>query len=212
MLYAQLVARIAKVSRTLVLRGKSGKFEQNSTIFTAEVDVREIHDHVGRSPVEPGEAPLAGHPAKMGKVVPRVGWLKICDGAAMGCLFRVVRIVGSEVHVTEPFPATETGVAWELYDAGISEEDVRKVLRAFPDVLMECEEGDQVRTYLGVIKIVRRKRKRVKDRQGRWTFSPERLQARLRPGKRLQRSLEGDSSESSTSPRTAPSEDEDPSC
>jgi hypothetical protein len=186
MLYAKLVARISEVTRTLVARGESAEFDQNSTVLTAEVDVRNPHDVQG-------------------------GWLRVIEGAARGT-YQVVRVSGHHVHVAEPFPATERGVAWELYDQGVSEEDVRKVLFHFPDVLMECDEGEKVKTYLGVIKIVRRKRKRVKDLQGRWTHSPERLQARLRPGKRLQRLLEGpDASGPPTSPlREEEPEDEDP--
>ena len=91
---------------------------------------------------------------------------------------------------------------------GVSEEDVRKVLQAFPDVIMECEEGEQVKTYLGVFRIVRRKKKRVKDPQGRWTFSPERLHARIRPGKRLQREVpEEEASEAPSGPSQASSDD-----
>jgi len=75
---------------------------------------------------------------------------------------------------------------------GVPENEVRGVLAAFPDVIMECEEGEQVKTYLGVFRIVRRHRKRVKDPQGRWTYSKERLHARIRPGKRLQKDLEAE--------------------
>lgn len=180
MLYAKLVARISEASRTLVARGKTGRFAQNSTVFAAEVDVRESC----------------------------AGWLKICGGDAGGT-YQVVRAQGSEVHVANPFPAAGRDVEWELYDAGVSEEDVRKVLFHFPDILMELEEGEQVKTYLGVVKLVRRKRKRVKDPQGRWTFSPERLQARLRPGKRLQRPVE-DEEASEPQDSRRPSTDEDP--
>jgi len=70
---------------------------------------------------------------------------------------------------------------------GVPEEEVRRVLSAFPDVIMEGEEGEQTKTPLGTFRLVRRKRKRVKDPQGRWTCSKERLDARIRPGKRLQR-------------------------
>jgi len=182
MLYAKLVARIAEVSRTLVTRGRGGKFDQSSTIFVAEIDVREVFDT-------------------------QIGWLKITEGDARGT-YQVVRISGSEIHVADSFPVSDSDVAWELYDPGVDEESVRRVLRFLPDVLMECEEGEQVKTYLGVIKMVRRKRKRVKDPQGRWTFSPERLQARLRPGKRLQKLLDGDAS-GPGAPQDLEPEDED---
>lgn len=182
MLYAKLVARIAEVSRALVARGRSGTFTQNSTIFLAEAVVPYPQDAQG-------------------------AWLKIMTGTSRG-VYRVLRISGNELHVDDPFLSTEQDVGWELYDEGVDEDSVRKVLRYFPEVVMECDEGEQVKTHLGVIKIVRRKRKRVKDPQGRWTFSPERLQARLRPGKQLQKLVEDDASELPTSPQGEP-EDED---
>ena len=86
----------------------------------------------------------------------------------------------------------------------VSEDSVRRVLQALPDVIMECVEDEHVKTPLGVFRVVRRKRKRVKDPQGRWTFSPERLEARVRPGKRMQKVTDPDASEPS------PAEDEDP--
>jgi nucleoid DNA-binding protein len=70
---------------------------------------------------------------------------------------------------------------------GLSDADVRKVLSALPDVVMECQEGEQVRTPLGAFKVVRRKLKRVRSPGGTWAHAPERLQARIRPGKKLQR-------------------------
>lgn len=94
---------------------------------------------------------------------------------------------------------------------GVSAEDVRAVLYALPSVVMECEENEQVKTYLGIFRIVRRPRKRVRLPTGEWTHAPERLHARLRPGKRLQRKLEEDPSESLTTPSSSPDEsDEDP--
>lgn len=161
MLYAKLVARISEVTRTLVARGSGGKFDQNSTIFHAGIDVPES----------------------------RGGWLRVLSGEGAGT-YRVFRSSSTEILTDDPFPATDDDVSWELYDAGVPEEAVRDVLQALPDVIMECEEGEQVKTHMGVIKIVRRKRKRVKDPSGQWTYSPERLQARLRPGKRLQKMLE----------------------
>jgi len=207
MLYAKLVARISEVSRTLVSRGKSGRFDQNSTVFSAGVDVRKSQNVQTRQLPKSG-ASSSRPPVRAKGARPRLGWLKVCDGPSRGT-YQIVRVQGHEVHVSEPFPTSARDVEWELYDVGVSEDDVRKVLLHFPDVLMELEENEQVKTYLGVIKLVRRKRKRVKDPQGRWTHSPERLQARLRPGKRLQRLLEDDSSERPTNSRT-PQGDEDP--
>lgn len=77
---------------------------------------------------------------------------------------------------------------------GLQEEDVRKVLTAFPEVVMECEEGEQVKTPLGAFKIIRRKRKKVRAPSGEWSFAPERLQARMRPGINLQLDLESSES------------------
>jgi len=92
---------------------------------------------------------------------------------------------------------------------GVSEDDVRGVLQALPDAIMECAEGEHVKTSLGVFRIVRRKRKRVKDPQGHWTHSPERLEARVRPGKRLQKVVDPEASEPSQAPDD-PEADEDP--
>lgn len=178
MLYAKLVARIAEVSRTRLAEGKSGAVCQDSTVLLLPE---------GTSVEDPRA----------------VRWLRIPEGEARG-IYAVESISGREVMVDRPFMASLPDVKWELFDRGVTEEDVRKVLLHFPDVLMECEEGEQVKTYLGVIKMVRRKRKRVKDPQGRWTYSPERLQARLRPGKRLQRLLE---EPPSGSPQDEPDDD-----
>jgi hypothetical protein len=164
MLYAKLVARISEDTRTSKVRGSGGSFDQNSTIFRVPESVE--LDGLGE-----------------------LKWLKIPEGDAQGT-YPVMDVVGHDVLLDRPFMSCGEDVRWELLSDGVSEEDVRKVLYHFPDVIMECEEGEQVKTYLGVIKMVRRKRKRVKDPQGRWTFSPERLQARLRPGKRLQKLLE----------------------
>jgi nucleoid DNA-binding protein len=95
---------------------------------------------------------------------------------------------------------------------GVSAEDVRAVLYAFPDVVMECAENEQVKTYLGIFRVVRRAKKPVKLPTGEWTSAPERLHARLRPGKRLQRIPEPGPSELPTdSPSLVENEpDEDP--
>lgn len=88
---------------------------------------------------------------------------------------------------------------------GIGDAEVRKVLAALPEVVMECQEGEQVRTPLGAFKIVRRRLKRVRSPGGTWACAPERVQARIRPGKRLQREA---SNELPTTSR--PEEDLDP--
>ena len=69
----------------------------------------------------------------------------------------------------------------------VSEEDVRRVLSSLPEVVMACAEGEQVQTPFGAFRIIRRKLKRVRAPSGQWAHAPERLQARLRPGKRLQK-------------------------
>lgn len=73
---------------------------------------------------------------------------------------------------------------------GVAEDDIRKVLVAFPEVVMDCGEGEQVKTPFGAFKIVRRKMKKVRSPSGSWSYAPERLQARIRPGVKLQRDLE----------------------
>jgi nucleoid DNA-binding protein len=85
---------------------------------------------------------------------------------------------------------------------GCSDVDIRKVLSALPEAVMECSEGEQVRTPLGTFKIVRRRFKRVRSPTGEWTSAPERVQARIRPGRRLQRGA------SNERPRTSPPEDD----
>ena len=89
---------------------------------------------------------------------------------------------------------------------GVDEEDVRKVLGSFPNVLMECEEGEQSRTPLGVFTIMLRKEKKVRTPDGVWSAAPERIQAKLKPGKRLQRLVDGSSEPSSSEPEEADSD------
>lgn len=93
---------------------------------------------------------------------------------------------------------------------GVSAEDVRAVLYAFPDVVMECDEDEQVKTYLGIFRVVRRKRKRVRLPSGKWTYAPERLHARLRPGKRLQRLLEPETASGLPTDPSSSTESDDP--
>lgn len=90
---------------------------------------------------------------------------------------------------------------------GVSEEDVRRVLSSLPDVVMTCAEGEQVQTPLGAFRIVRRKLKRVRAPSGQWAHAPERLQARLRPGKRLQKGAADDESSEPPNPLQDPSEE-----
>lgn len=163
MRYRELVARITEVTRTLVSHGGYGKFEQDFTFNTG-----------------------APFPANL----PDGLTLEIAEGAAKG-----------EYPVSEVDPERNTLVLaqgpsiqgahlkWKLYSPGVPEKDIRRVLLAFPQVIMECKEGEQVRTDLGTFRMTRRKRRRVKI-QGRWGISEERLIARIRPGKRLQREVE----------------------
>jgi nucleoid DNA-binding protein len=79
-------------------------------------------------------------------------------------------------------------------ETGIDEEDVRKVLGIFPEIVMEGDEGEQTRTPLGVFTIVRRRQKAVRTPDGVWSSAPERIHAKLKPGKKLQRDLNESSS------------------
>jgi nucleoid DNA-binding protein len=79
-------------------------------------------------------------------------------------------------------------------ETGIDEEDIRKVLGVFPEIVMEGEEGEQTRTPLGVFTVVRRKQKAVRTPDGVWSSAPERIQAKLKPGKKLQLDLNEPSS------------------
>ena len=72
---------------------------------------------------------------------------------------------------------TSALVARIAEETGVAEEDVRRVLAIFPDVLMEAEEGEQTRTPLGVFSIIRRKQKAVRTPDGIWSAAPERIQA-----------------------------------
>ena len=85
-------------------------------------------------------------------------------------------------------------------ETGVEEEDIRKVLKAFPEILMECEEGEKTRTPLGVFSIVRRKQKAVRTPDNVWSTAPERIQAKLKPGKRLQRDVDANEPSTETEP------------
>lgn len=168
MKYPHLISRISELSRNFFARGGSGATLTGSKAFVVGFDIQEFW-------VRKGAPPL--------------GWVKIGEDGVYGT-YQIVSLEGRVINVDKPFEFTSEDLEWEVFDVGITEEQVRTVLALFPDVIMECEEGKQIKTPLGAIKIVRRKRKRVRDPYGNWSFSPERLQARLRPGKKLQIQLE----------------------
>jgi len=74
--------------------------------------------------------------------------------------------------------------------AGCSPETAKDVLFALPDALLTMEEGDSVRTQLGVVRMARRKGRTVMvpgtDQTAEVT---EHLEVRLRPGVRLKKDL-----------------------
>jgi hypothetical protein len=180
MKYGELVARISEVTRTLVDRGPQGECELGSSRF--------------RTPGELSEDIQPGH----------ILTLPGAEGPETYLIRRVDHKHGV-ITVDRSFTKRVPRYWWAIYAPGVSEEDVRRVLFAFPDVIMECEEGEQVRTYLGTFRITRRKRKRVKDPLGNWTFSEEKIVARIRPGKRLQREI--GSSGPSNPPQSVSDED-----
>ena len=172
MLYRELVTRISEVTRSLVDRGNTGEHLVGSNQFRTRVRVSEE--------IKPG--------------------FLLCLGDSESTVTYEIVSVDPNIGLmtlNKEFKHSAANLPWRVYTAGVPEDDVRAVLQAFPDVIMECEEGDYVKTYLGTFRITRRKRKRVKDPQGRWTFSEEKIVARIRPGKRLQRDLNGASQPSS---------------
>lgn len=173
MKYREFVARIAKTTRSLIKKGEHGEFDPNTSEFrTQEAFSPDI----------------------------QVGHLLVLPNTEETYKIKAVHHDRGSFVVDRLFNARRRLVSWEIYTPGVSEEDVRKVLLAFPDVIMECEEGEQVRTYLGTFRMTRRKRKRVKDPKGNWTFSEEKFVARIRPGKRLQREIPKASSGPSSPP------------
>lgn len=72
--------------------------------------------------------------------------------------------------------------------AGVSQEAVRDVLYVLPDVLIELDDGEEVRTHLGVFRMTRRKARTVTlpDRK-RTAQVPEAQIVKLRSGTRLYR-------------------------
>jgi len=66
------------------------------------------------------------------------------------------------------------------------EEVIRTVMEAAPDVLLYLQEGENVRTPMGVFTMRRRKEKNAKHpRSKKWITIPEKLHVQLRSGKRL---------------------------
>ena len=65
-------------------------------------------------------------------------------------------------------------------------ESIREMLEAMPKVLLRLKEKEGVRTPLGILKLVRRKKKRVlipKTKQ--WAYAEEQLRIKLQPHKDL---------------------------
>jgi nucleoid DNA-binding protein len=72
--------------------------------------------------------------------------------------------------------------------AGCSPETARDVMFALPDALLTMEEGDSVRTQLGVLRMARRKGRTVKVPGTDKTAEVlEHLEVRMRPGVRLKK-------------------------
>jgi hypothetical protein len=72
---------------------------------------------------------------------------------------------------------------------GLTESQVRIVLEEMPTVLVQCPEGDQTRTPLGVFKAVIRQEKRVRLPDGTWVIAKPQKQIKLKPGLRLREDL-----------------------
>jgi hypothetical protein len=163
MKYADLLADLARRTRTVVQTGQDGVISVGSPIFRV-----------------PPTVAVAAEPSY---------WLRITSGDVQG-IYPVAFAVQNEVRCAAPFYQDAQGLSWEILERGIPASDIKRLLDALPDAIMAMEVDDQVRTPLGTFKKVRKSRKRVKDPQGNWTHSPERIQARIRPGKRLQQELE----------------------
>jgi len=184
MRYRELVARISEVTRTLVVQGKGGALGVHPTVF-----------RTGRL------LPASVRPGLTLEILKT-------DAESTHIIAEVDHAAGVVTLKSTGFLVSIRDTPWMIYEPGVSEQDIRKVLFAFPNVIMEGQEGDQIRTYLGTFRITRRKRKRVKDPQGRWTYSEPRIVARIRPGKRLQKDV--DEAPSGLSDLTAHDFDEDP--
>jgi nucleoid DNA-binding protein len=75
-------------------------------------------------------------------------------------------------------------------DTGHPPEVVKSILQAAPKALLELEEGDWVKTPLGVFRMTRRKPRAVRIPGTDQTAEvEEKLVVKLKPGKRLQRPL-----------------------
>jgi nucleoid DNA-binding protein len=93
---------------------------------------------------------------------------------------------------------------------GISEEIIRNVLSAFPEIIMEGSIGEKTRTPLGVFTLVERKvSKPVKTPTGHSGIPKPMTVARLKPGKKLQQ--EESNQSSSTTQLDLNLDSEDPS-
>ena len=73
--------------------------------------------------------------------------------------------------------------------ADVEEEEVRRVLDALPEILMQSPTGEQTRTPLGVFSAKERPEKKVQLPNGNWTKASRQLQIRLKPGSRLRKDL-----------------------
>ncbi len=71
----------------------------------------------------------------------------------------------------------------------VEEDEVRRVLDALPEILMESSTGEQTRTPLGVFSAKERPEKDVQLPNGSWTKATRQLQIRLKPGSRLRKDL-----------------------
>ena len=72
---------------------------------------------------------------------------------------------------------------------GLSEGQIRLVLEELPSVLVQCPEGDQTRTPLGVFKAIVRQEKKVRLPDGTWVTAKLQKQIKLKPGLRLREDL-----------------------
>lgn len=72
---------------------------------------------------------------------------------------------------------------------GLKPKIVKKVLSATPEALLEMEEGDHVRTPLGVFRMTRREKRNVKLPDGPVAEIDPMLVVRLKPGNRIKSSV-----------------------
>ena len=163
MRYAELIADLAQRTRTVIQSGTEGSVSIGSHIFRV-----------------PTTTTVAAEPNY---------FLRIPKGDLAGT-YEITFALQNEIRCETPFYQDASGIEWEILEKGISEGDIKRLLNHLPDAIMAMEIDERVRTPLGTFTKERKARKRVRDPQGNWTFSPERIQARIRPGKRLQQKLE----------------------